>query len=162
MPRVPIVIITFFLTLFLSTAIIGPVTCSSGWASPSIGKSGACSSHGGVAKWKGILPLILSGFAAFWIYGRLERHEKKLPEKREQYKSPQLSPIDRNETVEIISKSSPAPKPTKKSSAAVKCPKCNGRMALRTAKQGANKGQKFWGCSKFPRCKGTKAYVPFT
>jgi len=142
-------------------AIIGPVTCSSGWASPSIGKSGACSSHGGVAKWKGVLPLIFSGFIAFWVYGRLEKRENKSPVQKEPYQRPQVAQIDDEDIVEITSKPSPALKLTKKSSTAVKCPKCKGRMTLRTAKQGVNTGQKFWGCSKFPRCKGTRVYIPF-
>ena len=29
-------------------------------------------------------------------------------------------------------------------------------MVLRTAKKGRNQGQRFWGCTKFPRCRGTR------
>ena len=29
-------------------------------------------------------------------------------------------------------------------------------MALRTAKKGRNPGEQFWGCTKFPRCRGTR------
>lgn len=32
------------------------------------------------------------------------------------------------------------------------CPKCESEMVLRVAKKGPNPGQKFWGCSKYPRC----------
>ena len=36
----------------------------------------------------------------------------------------------------------------------VKCPKCKkGTLVLRTAKRGKNKGNKFLGCSNFPKCK---------
>ncbi|ROH86413.1 restriction endonuclease [Stagnimonas aquatica] len=35
------------------------------------------------------------------------------------------------------------------------CPKCGSSMVLRTARQGANAGQQFWGCSTFPKCRGT-------
>lgn len=35
------------------------------------------------------------------------------------------------------------------------CPKCEAEMILRTAKKGANAGQKFWGCSTYPRCRYT-------
>lgn len=35
------------------------------------------------------------------------------------------------------------------------CPKCGTSMVRRVAKQGANAGQAFWGCPKFPACKGT-------
>ena len=36
-----------------------------------------------------------------------------------------------------------------------KCPKCDETMVLRTAKKGRNAGGDFWGCSKFPKCRGT-------
>ncbi len=34
------------------------------------------------------------------------------------------------------------------------CPKCGSKMVLRTAKRGKYAGQKFWGCSKYPKCNG--------
>jgi len=34
------------------------------------------------------------------------------------------------------------------------CPDCGGTMVLRTAKTGGNKGNPFWGCSNYPKCKG--------
>jgi hypothetical protein len=33
------------------------------------------------------------------------------------------------------------------------CPRCNVPMVLRTARQGANAGQQFYGCPNFPRCR---------
>ena len=38
------------------------------------------------------------------------------------------------------------------------CPKCGSRMVLRTAKSGANQGEKFWGCSNFPKCRSILKY----
>lgn len=35
-----------------------------------------------------------------------------------------------------------------------RCPKCGSEMILRTAKRGDNQGGKFWGCSKYPECRG--------
>ena len=35
----------------------------------------------------------------------------------------------------------------------IKCEKCGADMVLKTAKQGVYKGNKFYGCSKFPKCK---------
>jgi restriction system protein len=35
-------------------------------------------------------------------------------------------------------------------------PRCGSDMKLREAKQGANAGNTFWGCSKYPRCHGTR------
>lgn len=33
------------------------------------------------------------------------------------------------------------------------CPKCGSGMILRTAKQGPNTGNQFWGCSNYPKCR---------
>lgn len=34
------------------------------------------------------------------------------------------------------------------------CPRCGHAMVLRESKKGVNLGQKFWGCSRYPQCKG--------
>lgn len=36
------------------------------------------------------------------------------------------------------------------------CPLCNSPMKYRTARIGANSGKSFWGCSKYPDCRGTR------
>lgn len=33
------------------------------------------------------------------------------------------------------------------------CPKCGSDMVLRTVKRGENKGNQFWGCSAYPKCR---------
>jgi restriction system protein len=38
------------------------------------------------------------------------------------------------------------------------CPHCNSPMKLRTAKKGKTAGSQFWGCSKYPDCRGTLNY----
>jgi ATP-dependent DNA helicase RecQ len=38
------------------------------------------------------------------------------------------------------------------------CPQCGSNMVLRTARRGSNAGNRFYGCSNYPRCKGT---LPF-
>ncbi len=35
------------------------------------------------------------------------------------------------------------------------CSKCSSEMVLRETKTGKNKGKSFWGCSQFPKCRGT-------
>jgi len=48
--------------------------------------------------------------------------------------------------------------PKKNSVAAAKtpsCPQCGSPMVLRTARKGANRGNSFWGCPKYPNCRGT-------
>lgn len=44
------------------------------------------------------------------------------------------------------------------SAAAVACPQCGAAMVKRTVKQGQHIGQMFWGCSRYPACRGTKAF----
>jgi hypothetical protein len=39
------------------------------------------------------------------------------------------------------------------------CPKCDGELILRTAKKGDNIGNKFYGCSNYPKCKYTTKYI---
>lgn len=36
------------------------------------------------------------------------------------------------------------------------CPVCHSAMVLRTARKGVNAGSEFWGCSDYPRCRGTR------
>lgn len=36
------------------------------------------------------------------------------------------------------------------------CPACGKAMALRTAHKGPQAGEKFWGCTGYPECKGTR------
>ncbi len=42
----------------------------------------------------------------------------------------------------------------KESSGIPSCPKCGSSMVLRETKKGQNIGKKFWGCAKFPQCRG--------
>jgi hypothetical protein len=42
------------------------------------------------------------------------------------------------------------------STAAPRCPSCNGLMVKRTARRGASVGSDFWGCFGYPRCRGTR------
>lgn len=36
------------------------------------------------------------------------------------------------------------------------CPLCNSAMVRRTAKKGDRAGARFWGCTRFPECRGTR------
>jgi restriction system protein len=39
-------------------------------------------------------------------------------------------------------------------SSVIQCPRCGGSMVLRTAKNGFRAGTRFWGCSRYPACRG--------
>ena len=43
-----------------------------------------------------------------------------------------------------------------KSSRSPNCPRCGSQMIRRTARRGRNRGNQFWGCSRFPKCRGTR------
>lgn len=49
----------------------------------------------------------------------------------------------------------PAPRPAA-ATVAPACPICQGEMVRRTAMKGTNAGSQFWGCAKFPACRGTR------
>lgn len=36
------------------------------------------------------------------------------------------------------------------------CPKCSSKMVRRLARRGGNAGRHFWGCSRYPSCRGTR------
>lgn len=36
------------------------------------------------------------------------------------------------------------------------CPECGSTMKRRTARKGPNAGSQFWGCSQYPKCRGTR------
>lgn len=40
-----------------------------------------------------------------------------------------------------------------------KCPKCNAPMLLR---ENSHTGERFWGCSRFPDCRGSRGFDGMT
>ncbi|MDE2254225.1 MAG: restriction endonuclease [Betaproteobacteria bacterium] len=48
----------------------------------------------------------------------------------------------------------PVPIPDLKAPETPSCPQCGSAMVLRTAKKGAHAGTSFWGCKRYPGCKG--------
>lgn len=38
------------------------------------------------------------------------------------------------------------------------CPNCGAPMKVRTARRGESSGERFYGCSKFPTCRGTRPF----
>ena len=55
----------------------------------------------------------------------------------------------------IITEESRASTRTQESSPVPLCPKCGSPMVIRKATRGKNSGCEFYGCSKYPNCKGT-------
>lgn len=46
---------------------------------------------------------------------------------------------------------------TTKENSTPNCDVCGASMVKRVAKKGANTGEGFWGCTRFPQCRGTRA-----
>ena len=54
---------------------------------------------------------------------------------------------------------SPNVQPTDSGAGRIKfCPRCGASMKIRTAGRGQRAGSKFYGCSNYPRCKGTREF----
>lgn len=51
-----------------------------------------------------------------------------------------------------------APTPKAETVESPPCPKCGSKMTLRVIKGGNNAGNKFWGCSTYPTCRGMVSY----
>lgn len=71
--------------------------------------------------------------------------------------------IDGNELLEMVAGVQVQPNIKKPSSSykqsttiSPECPLCGSAMVKRTARKGANAGNEFWGCSKYPGCRGTR------
>ncbi len=115
--------------------MVGPVICEDGWHSPSIGRQGACSHHGGVnndpQNAVGFLSF-LSGIAGcFYSYKRMSKFaEKRIREEKELAKK----------IYEEKHKNDPH------------CPKHPGERMIKVEERRGS----FWRCPRYPRCKKTK------
>lgn len=58
--------------------------------------------------------------------------------------------------VEDISSSPPGKGAAPSGESAPSCPQCNAPMVKRTAKKGRHAGQAFWGCPRYPSCRGIR------
>lgn len=121
-----------------------PARCRDGWHSPSIGRQGACSHHGGVVRPGSgrhlvfFIGSVALGFVVAAVED-LDRRRRTEPQpSRPTAPAAPMAPRDRN-----------AP--------AHGCPRCGAPLRLRTARQSAQSGKRFWGCSRFPDCSGTRS-----
>ena len=115
------------------------VVCRDGWESPSIGIIGACSHHGGVEQDSRLFyAFLFSFFIGFIITVWYIWNEYK------EYKIMcNIKESEEKEKLEILKRNSPS------------CPICSSYMIKRLAKKGKYLGKEFWGCAKYPMCKGT-------
>lgn len=135
-------IVVFVFLLTVSTMLMESTKCNNGWSSPSIGKQGACSHNGGVNNTPAGLRFLGSLICAVVTWGVLNKKN---------FNQPTHSSINTTSTISIVEKES--------NSIEVCCPKCDSIMVKRKARHGKNAGQYFYGCSKYPYCKGTRNIV---
>lgn len=122
-------------------AILGPETCRDGWRSSSIGIQGACSWHGGVQSHS--LPVLLFGaLCAFglWLVLDADANKREMIARRIANAKHRATQAERERT--MLERSE------------VPCPVCRGGMVRRLSKRGLHKGSYFYGCARFPSCRG--------
>jgi hypothetical protein len=136
-------VVAFLVSLIVLLILAGPLTCSDGWHSPSIGRQGACSWHGGVdytPRFFAFLVSVFVGLFAFfvsaWLAHKLssKKTQRQFNEHRQEFKGGVAHD-------------------------AVACPLCGYPMMRRLARKGPRKGKHFLGCSRFPVCRGTREIV---
>lgn len=127
-------IIVFLGAMILLSILLGGAVCSDGWASASIGRRGACSSHGGVDRTVGAIKFLLSIGATVWAVVAYSAGRGKWLAK---LRANSEIPITTTEIPAVNLKvvpppaNSPVPRPKlahPKSSPKVKCPICGGGM----------------------------------
>jgi restriction system protein len=80
-------------------------------------------------------------------------------EARELARGKALELVDGGQLVRMIEAVKKNPPRASKTSIQNPCPLCGDELILRVSRKGPHTGEKFWGCSPFPRCRGVK---PFT
>lgn len=101
---------------------------------------------GGVAD--GVVPAVLKGlaFAGQFILPILFAVAAVLSILKRVKSDPKQPPL-----------SASKPLNSKSATNAPACPVCSSQMVMRSTKKGSNAGNAFWGCSNYPRCKGTRS-----
>jgi hypothetical protein len=147
------------LTLLLSPFREGP-QCRDGWESSSIGRSGACSWHGGVKSGQNFLPdmiAMIGGVGSAFFFADLvsKATPRQGPKPAPQPVQPVPMPVVQRETVRRR-----VQQVVKPVVAGVKiCPTCGGEMVVRKVRAGRMNGRSFWGCRSYPRCRGTRSLL---
>lgn len=127
------------LTLAGLAEILPAARCRDGWRSPSIGRQGACSWHGGVARGRGQLAGMLSLGAGALTFFAL----KPWADRTFLY-------VPRPPVVTV------EPPPIVPPRGGPACPSCGAGMVLRVQRRGRRPGNVFYGCRRYPHCRGTR------
>jgi len=116
--------------------VIGSAVCSDGWGSSSIGRRGACSGHGGVRHWPGIIAFIFSAFVALRFHEYLaNRNEKPGSPDRIEAQGPSNS-LGHFRATSTENSATESTRTRRRTRTYIQCPRCRSKMALRTATRG--------------------------
>jgi hypothetical protein len=133
-------VLTFMIVVVSLRLLLGPLTCGYGPASPWIGLRLACLWHlaggwfpRGVALWGGLWVAAI----CLWLLQAIATLRSKLAGARSGSRGRR-------------------PEPAPFSGVGQLCPRCSALMVRRVARHGTSPGHEFWGCSRFPDCKGTR------
>lgn len=122
----------------------------------------------GVTTVRELLGVVVSRRAAKGIVatsGRFTREARRFAEGNPQVElvdGPELAALIANvRTVPAITKDAepsapPLPSPSTTDASTPVCPSCSSAMVMRTARRGAQAGSRFWGCPRYPACRGTR------
>jgi hypothetical protein len=127
-------------TAILIIAFSGPVTCRDGWQSPSIGRRGACSHHGGVGSGPMLPALFGGGTVGYGIFlFRMRRRAARPTVKILFQRDPHVTAIK-----EIVEREA-------------RCPICASQMQLRLVPE----QEMVISCARHPYCKGNRFLTEF-
>ena len=161
--KIIILILFYFTSNIIIGLMLGPKTCSDGSSSGSIGKRGACSSHGGVSNSNNVIQsicsLTLTIFLMTLLFKSSEESEKKKPVlkiKETNIAAPLQEQTEgslKTKDIATITEIYPETKYTDQ----LLCPKCGSVMQRRITKKGKYKGIEYYGCTNHPTCKGIRS-----
>lgn len=153
------VLIGIITVWFVATLVVsdGNRYCSDGTTTLSSGR-GTCSWHGGQGNQpeKIIANYIFLAALGVWAYAsffRGRQASKPIPPKSLPT-TPVEPPASFTQPPAPSSRSTQSLLPRVRPKAP-SCPECGDVMRLRKATRGRNKGHYFWGCTNYPKCRGT-------
>ena len=96
---------------------------------------------GNLVKWSPLALIIFGGLGFLSLIRELWQTFQRASRRVE---TPEVRPSNRRIEITAPSEAHPA------------CPSCGQTMILKTAQKGRTPGKRFWGCSGFPHCRGTR------
>lgn len=110
----------------------------------------------GVEKVRALLGSMVSGGAHNGIFVTIGSYTQPAIDFGVQHGIQMIDGSSLEKIIGIYPVEEPQHEKSKTNTSSLLCPVCNATMVKRVAKRGSNKGNSFWGCSKYPACKGIR------